>query len=107
MPNATLIIKYECGLVIDLEQGIITYKGVETSLSAQEIKLLDYFYQHKNTNISRTELLSTVWGYESDISTRTLDVHVARLRQKMSDAHDIPRYIHTIRGIGYKFTPPL
>jgi two-component system, OmpR family, alkaline phosphatase synthesis response regulator PhoP len=93
-------------LTIDLKRGFILYKDTEFPLSAQEIKLLDYFYRHVDTIISREELLNTVWGYDSDITTRTIDVHVARLRQKMGDVKDIPKYIHTIRGIGYKFTPP-
>ena len=94
-------------LVIDLKRGFILYKDTEYSLSAQEIKLLDYFYRHVDTIISREELLNSVWGYDADITTRTIDVHVARLRQKMGDVKDIPKYIHTIRGIGYKFTPPV
>lgn len=93
-------------LVIDLKRGFIALKGTESSLSAQEIKLLDYFYRHTGIIISREELLNSVWGYGSEITTRTIDVHVARLRQKMGDVKDIPKYIHTIRGIGYKFTPP-
>ena len=91
---------------IDLKRGFILVGETEHSLSAQEIKLLDYFYRHVDTIISREELLNSVWGYDSDITTRTIDVHVARLRQKMGDVKDIPRYIHTVRGIGYKFTPP-
>jgi DNA-binding response OmpR family regulator len=93
-------------LVIDLKRGVIAGKDGEHPLSAQEIKLLDYFYRHKDAIISREELLNTVWGYDSNITTRTIDVHVARLRQKMGDVKDVTRYIHTIRGIGYKFTPP-
>ncbi len=93
-------------LVIDLKRGFISFMGTETSLSAQEIKLMDYFYRHEDTIISREELLNSVWGYDSEITTRTIDVHVARLRQKMGDVKDIPKYIHTIRGIGYKFTSP-
>ena len=50
--------------------------------------------------------MNTVWGYDSEITTRTIDVHVARLRQKLGDVKDVSRYIHTVRGIGYKFTPP-
>jgi len=98
--------KKQGDLVIDLKRGFIAYKDTEYSLSAQEIKLLDYFYRHVDTIISREELLNSVWGYDSEITTRTIDVHVARLRQKMGDVKDIPKYIHTIRGIGYKFTPP-
>ena len=98
--------KQQGDLVIDLKRGFIVYKETEFSLSAQEIKLLDYFYRHVDTIISREELLNSVWGYDADITTRTIDVHVARLRQKMGDVKDIPKYIHTVRGIGYKFTPP-
>lgn len=93
-------------LTIDLKRGFIQNKDAEYPLSAQEIKLLDYFYRHVDTIISREELLNSVWGYDSEITTRTIDVHVARLRQKLGDVKDIPKYIHTIRGIGYKFTPP-
>jgi len=93
-------------LTIDLKRGIIRHKDTEASLSAQEIKLLNYFYSHQDTIISREELLNSVWGYDSNITTRTIDVHVARLRQKMGDVKDVTRYIHTVRGIGYKFTPP-
>jgi DNA-binding response OmpR family regulator len=93
-------------LIIDLKKGLIVLKGNEASLSAQEIKLLDYFFRHPLTIISREELLNSVWGYDSEITTRTIDVHVARLRQKMGDVRDVSRYIHTVRGIGYKFTPP-
>lgn len=93
-------------LTIDLKRGFIQNKDTEYPLSAQEIKLLDYFYRHVDTIISREELLNSVWGYDSEITTRTIDVHVARLRQKLGDVKDIPKYIHTIRGIGYKFTPP-
>ncbi len=98
--------KADGDLVIDLKRGYISLKGSESPLSAQEIKLLDYFYRHADAIVSREELLNTVWGYDSDITTRTIDVHVARLRQKLGDVKDVPKYIHTIRGIGYKFTPP-
>jgi len=93
--------------VIDLRRGYILNGKEEHSLSAQEIKLLDYFYMHPDIIISREELLHSVWGYDTDITTRTIDVHIARIRQKMGDIQDSPRYIHTIRGIGYKFTPPV
>lgn len=93
-------------LTIDLKKGFITNKDHEYPLSAQEIKLLEYFYNHVDTIISREELLNSVWGYDSEITTRTIDVHVARIRQKMGDVKDISKYIHTVRGIGYKFTPP-
>jgi len=91
---------------IDLRRGYIISGNIEHSLSTQEIKLLDYFCKHPDSIISREELLHAVWNYDIEISTRTIDVHIARIRQKMGDLHDGQRYIHTIRGIGYKFTPP-
>lgn len=92
--------------VIDMERGYVAFRDRNYPLSAQEIKLLHYFYDHADRIISREELLHTVWGYDSNITTRTVDVHIARLRQKLEDVRDVPKYIHTIRGIGYKFTPP-
>lgn len=91
---------------IDMERGYISFTNRKYPLSAQEIKLLHYFYDHADRIISRDELLHTVWGYDSNITTRTVDVHIARIRQKLEDVNDVPKYIHTIRGIGYKFTPP-
>ncbi len=91
---------------IDMDRGYISFANRKYPLSAQEIKLLHYFYDHADRIISREELLQTVWGYDSNITTRTVDVHIARIRQKLEDVNDVPKYIHTIRGIGYKFTPP-
>ncbi len=93
-------------LSIDLEKGIVIRQDKEVPLSAQEIKLLQYLYLHYGTIVSRKDLLNNVWGYEKNITTRTVDVHVARLRQKLGDIGDMSHYIHTIRGIGYKFSPP-
>lgn len=92
-------------LVINLRHGYMVVKGVQTPLLAQEIKLLDYFYLHEGEVVSREKLLDEVWGYEEKVSTRTIDVHVARLRQKMQD-DEVPQYIQTVRGIGYKFIAP-
>lgn len=93
-------------LVINLRRGYMEVQGKEVPLLAQEIKLLDYMFLHEGEVISRDRLLDEVWGYEEKVSTRTIDVHVARLRQKMNDAKGVPRYIQTVRGIGYKFTSP-
>ncbi len=106
MENPVLKRQADAVPVIDLDKGFINTNGQIFPLSAQEVKLLEYFYQHRDNSISREELLNSVWGYENNTSTRTIDVHVARLRQKMGDVQDTSRFIHTIRGIGYKFTPP-
>ncbi|MGL4983057.1 MAG: response regulator transcription factor [Treponemataceae bacterium] len=91
---------------IDLKRGFVTVKGTEIALLAQEIKLLEFFYSNEGDIVSREQLLQAVWGYEGVVSTRTIDVHVARLRQKLGDVGDVPKYIQTVRGVGYKFISP-
>jgi len=91
---------------IDLEHGIVFIKGKKENLLSQEIKLLQYFYEHEGEVVLRSTLLASVWGYDSNMSTRTIDVHIARLRQKLGDVNDVPKYIQTVRGKGYKFTAP-
>jgi two-component system response regulator MtrA len=54
--------------------------------------------------VSREELLQNVWEYQAEVSSRTIDVHVAWLRQKLEDNPQSPQYIHTVRGVGYRFT---
>ncbi len=81
------------------------FKGDEQlALSAKEFQLLRYFVEHSEETLSRDVLLHEVWGYESTPSTRTVDVHVAWLRQKIEDDPKKPRWIQTIHGFGYKFT---
>lgn len=92
---------------IHLKKGIILNNKNQIPLSAQEIKIIEYFIKHADTIISRDELLDSVWGYDSDITTRTIDVHIARLRQKLEDSNNKENFIQTIRGIGYKFNPLL
>ena len=72
-------------------------------LSAREFKLLRYFIEHRGATISRDELLNEVWGYNAMPSTRTVDVHIAWLRQKIEDNPKHPQFILTIHGLGYKF----
>ena len=72
-------------------------------LSAKEFQLLRYFLEHRGATISRDELLHEVWGYEHTPSTRTVDVHVAWLRQKLEANPKVPQTIVTIHGLGYKF----
>jgi two-component system phosphate regulon response regulator PhoB len=72
----------------------------EVELTAIEFKLLITLYDRKNRVQSRTSLLDNVWGIDADITTRTVDTHVKRLREKMGAAGE---YIETIRGVGYRF----
>jgi DNA-binding response OmpR family regulator len=96
--------KYD-GFSIDFTKGVIIREDQEETLSAQEYKLLAWLSAHPGELFSRERLLQEVWGYGSPVSTRTVDVHVAWLRQKLGDSGPAPRHIVTIRGLGYRFTP--
>ena len=81
------------------------YRGEEViELSAKEFKLLRYLIEHRGAALSRDELLNEVWGYDAAVSTRTVDVHVAGLRQKLEPNQRHPQFILTIHGLGYKFS---
>ncbi len=75
------------------------------TFTAQEFKLLKYFASSPARVISREELLNEVWGYENYPTTRTVDNHVLRLRQKLEPDPANPRYFLTMHGAGYKFIP--
>ncbi len=80
--------------------------GKPVNLSAREFQLLRYFIEHAGTTLSRDDLLKEVWGYSADTFTRTVDVHVASLRQKLENDPKQPRLILTVQGLGYKFKAP-
>lgn len=88
---------------VDFRKAEVTKAGQQLELSAREFKLLKYFVEHRGATLSRDELLNEVWGYNSMPSTRTVDVHVAWLRQKLEDNPKHPQLIITIHGLGYKF----
>jgi DNA-binding response OmpR family regulator len=71
-------------------------------LTPQEFRLLAYLVENRGKVLSRDQLLDAVWGYEAIPSTRTVDVHIAWIRQKMGDTRN-PRHIRTVRGAGYRF----
>jgi two-component system alkaline phosphatase synthesis response regulator PhoP len=73
-------------------------------MAAKELQLLRYLIDRRGTVVSRDELLQNVWEYQAEVSSRTIDVHVAWLRQKLEDNPQSPQYIHTVRGVGYRFT---
>jgi len=88
---------------VDLLGTEATRDGKSVNLSAREFQLLRYFLEHRGATLSRDELLKQVWGYSADIYTRTVDVHVASLRQKLENDPKQPQYILTVQGLGYKF----
>jgi DNA-binding response OmpR family regulator len=75
------------------------------TLTAHEFKLLKYFVEHAERVLSREELLNEVWGYQSYPTTRTVDNHILKLRQKLEPDAAEPRYLQTVYGAGYKFVP--
>jgi two-component system alkaline phosphatase synthesis response regulator PhoP len=88
---------------VDFRRAEVTKDGVLLELSAREFQLLRYFIEHRGAALTREELLNEVWGYNSTPSTRTVDVHVAWLRQKIEPNPRHPQYILTVHGLGYKF----
>jgi two-component system alkaline phosphatase synthesis response regulator PhoP len=95
---------YRCGsIVMDLRRTTVTRDGRPVNLTAREFHLLRYFVEHKGVTISRDELLREVWGHNSGTFTRTVDVHIASLRQKLEDSAKSPEIILTVPGIGYRF----
>jgi two-component system alkaline phosphatase synthesis response regulator PhoP len=99
-------VMHEFGRVrVDLRGTEVTRCGDPVTLSAREFQLLRFFLEHPNATLSRQELLTRVWGYSAAAFTRTVDVHVAALRQKLEEDARQPRYFVTVQGLGYKFRP--
>ena len=88
---------------VDIRGTQVTREGTPVYLSAREFQLLRYFIERKGITLSRDEILREVWGYEAGTFTRTVDVHVASLRQKLEKTPKKPEIILTVPGIGYKF----
>jgi DNA-binding response OmpR family regulator len=92
-------------LHVDLVGTEATKDGRTVNLSAREFQLLRYFIEHRGATLSRDELLKQVWGYSANMYTRTVDVHIASLRQKLEDDPKQPKLILTVQGLGYKLKP--
>jgi len=87
---------------LDTNKQELTRSGSVINLNAQEYRLLSFFLIHPDRILSRDELLNEVWGIESEVSTRTVDVHVAWLRKKIDDV-PVAKHLITLRNRGYKF----
>jgi two-component system alkaline phosphatase synthesis response regulator PhoP len=96
--------RYQFGdLRIDVRSTEVTRGGHPIVMSAMEFQLLRYFVEHRGATLSREELLREVWGYGGLPTTRTVDVHVAWVRQKIETDPKNPQLILTMVGLGYKF----
>ncbi len=95
---------YEFGSIhVDFRGAEVRRDGAPLELSAREFRLLCYLIEHRGETVSREKLLNEVWGYEAMPSTRTVDVHVAWLRQKIEPNPRHPQFLLTVHGLGYKF----
>ena len=92
------------GVEADFESGQVRKNGEPVILAAKELQLLRYLIDRRGTVVTREELLQDVWEYQGDVSSRTIDVHIAWLRQKLEDNPQSPKYIQTVRGVGYRFS---
>ncbi|MGP8245853.1 MAG: response regulator transcription factor [Bryobacteraceae bacterium] len=100
------IVEYDFGRInIHFDRAEVRKDGAPIALAAKELDLLRYLIDRRGKVVSREELLEGVWEYQPGVSSRTLDVHIAWLRQKLEDNPQNPRYIHTVRGVGYRFAP--
>ena len=88
-------------LVIDVESHEVFVNNEHVALTALEFKLLRQLVDRRGRVQSRDQLLSDVWGYSADVTTRTVDTHIKRLREKLGS---MGKYVQTIRGVGYKFS---
>ncbi len=97
-------VSYRVGDVdIDFRSAEMKRNGRPIDVSSRELELLRYFIEHRGVVVSRNELLDEVWGYDAMPTTRTVDVHVSWLRQKLEPDPAHPRYIVTVHRRGYKF----
>jgi two-component system alkaline phosphatase synthesis response regulator PhoP len=107
-PTDPMLLPESCqfgAVSVDLRGTRVMREGKPVNLSAREFQLLRYFIGRPGTTVRRDELLKQVWGYSGKVYTRTVDVHVASLRQKLEDDPRQPRFIVTVQGLGYKFIP--
>jgi DNA-binding response OmpR family regulator len=92
-------------LTLNPETHDVTLDGRSVDLTAKEFELLHVVMSHPNRVFTRDFLLEHIWGFDYYGSTRTVDMHISRLREKIEDNPASPTHIVTIRGVGYKFKP--
>ena len=90
-------------IVLDVRRTLVTQDNKPVNLTVREFHLFRYFAEHQGITLSRDELLQEVWGQKAGTLTRTVDVHVASLRQKLESCPKDPEMIITVPGIGYRF----
>jgi two-component system alkaline phosphatase synthesis response regulator PhoP len=91
-------------VVINFKSCQATKDGKPVELSPRELELMRFFVEHRGEVVTRDQLLDSVWGYDNMPYTRTVDMHIAKLRKKIEDKPNDPKFIVTVHRLGYKFT---
>lgn len=91
------------GLTVNISQYTVNYMGQELEMPPKELELLNFLASHPNQVFTREQLLEQVWGYDYFGDSRTVDVHVKRLREKLTESEKLGWQIKTVWGVGYKF----
>lgn len=95
---------YRFGTVeVDLDNYVIRHPDGEDRLSNREQELLRYLIEHRGKVLPRDELLTSIWRYSPNVTTRTVDTHILNVRKKLRDDASSPRFIETMHGVGYRF----
>jgi DNA-binding response OmpR family regulator len=90
-------------VLLDFKKHEATKGGAPIDLSPREFRILKYLIEHRGEVITRDQLLDNVWSYDSFPLTRTVDTHIAKLRHKIENTPNNPRFLITVHGVGYKF----
>jgi DNA-binding response OmpR family regulator len=88
---------------VDLDNYVIRHAGGEERLSNREQELLRYLIEHRGKVLPREELLTSIWKYSPNVTTRTVDTHILNVRKKLRDDATSPKFIETMHGVGYRF----
>jgi len=90
---------------VDFDRRVVARKGQEIKFTPSEYNLLAFFVQNPDRPLTRDKILNAVWGYDATPNTRTVDIHVVKLRQKLEPDPNVPRHFTTVHGVGYRFLP--
>jgi DNA-binding response OmpR family regulator len=103
-PEAATVLRFG-DTEVDLERRVVERRGEAVKVTPAEYSLLVYFLHNPDRALTRDAILNSVWGYDSFPNTRTVDVHVVKLRQKFEADANSPRHFLTVHGVGYRFLP--
>ena len=102
VPESRSVLRF-ASVEVDIDRRFVTRRGEEVKMTPAEYNLLTYFLNHPDRVLTREAILNDVWGFESAPTTRTVDAHVVKLRQKLESDSTTPRHFLTVHGVGYRF----